>query len=47
MVGLIIGSSLGRQSTLLWNFPVIEIGFCVATLMFLWLLLSIFRSGRF
>ncbi|NEN86405.1 ABC1 kinase family protein [Paenibacillus elgii] len=47
MVGLIIGSSLGRQSTFLWNFPVIEIGFCVAALMFLWLLLSIFRSGRF
>ncbi|OXM87485.1 ABC1 kinase family protein [Paenibacillus rigui] len=47
MVGLIIGSSLGRQSTLLWDFPVIEIGFCVATLMFLFLLYSIFRSGRF
>lgn len=47
MVGLIIGSSLGRQSTLLWDFPVIEIGFCVATLMFVFLLFSIFRSGRF
>jgi len=47
MVGLIIGSSLGRQSTLLWDFPVIEIGFSVATLMFLFLLYSIFRSGRF
>lgn len=47
MVGLIIGSSLGRQSTLLWDFPVIEIGFCVATLMFMFLLYSIFRSGRF
>ncbi|WP_282942141.1 AarF/ABC1/UbiB kinase family protein [Paenibacillus sp. RC67] len=47
MVGLIVGSSLGRQSTLLWDFPVIEIGFCVATLMFVFLLFSIFRSGRF
>ncbi|WP_028552690.1 ABC1 kinase family protein [Paenibacillus sp. UNC451MF] len=47
MVGLIIGSSLGRESTLLWDFPVIEIGFCVATLMFVFLLFSIFRSGRF
>ncbi|WP_192701790.1 ABC1 kinase family protein [Paenibacillus sp. OAS669] len=47
MVGLIIGSSLGRQSTLLWDFPVIEIGFCVATLMFVFLLFSIFKSGRF
>lgn len=47
MVGLIIGSSLGRQSTLLWKFPVIEIGFCVASVMFVWLLYSIFKSGRF
>lgn len=45
MVGVIVGSSLGR--TLLWNFPVIEIGFGVAALMFLWLLFSIFKSGRF
>ncbi|WP_028539329.1 ABC1 kinase family protein [Paenibacillus sp. J14] len=47
MVGLIIGSSLSRMPTLLWNIPAIEIGFVVATLMFLWLLYSIFRSGRF
>jgi ubiquinone biosynthesis protein len=47
MVGLIIGSSLARMPTLLWNIPAIEIGFVVATLMFLWLLYSIFRSGRF
>lgn len=47
MVGIIIGSSLGRQSTLLWKIPAIEIGFGVATLMFLWLLYSIFKSGRF
>jgi ubiquinone biosynthesis protein len=47
MVGIIIGSSMGRQSTLLWKIPAIEIGFGVATLMFLWLLYSIFKSGRF
>ncbi|MBB5325886.1 ubiquinone biosynthesis protein [Anoxybacillus tepidamans] len=47
MVGIIIGSSMGRQSTLLWKIPAIEIGFFVATLMFCWLLYSIFRSGRF
>ncbi|SES91666.1 ubiquinone biosynthesis protein [Salinibacillus kushneri] len=47
MVGLIIGSALGGESSLVWNFPAVEIGFVVATLMFLWLLYSIFRSGRF
>jgi ubiquinone biosynthesis protein len=47
MVGLIIGSALGRQTSILWNLPAIEIGFGVATLMFLWLLFSIFKSGRF
>ncbi len=47
MVGLIIGSSLSRQPTMLWNFPTIEIGFIVALLMVLWLLYSIFKSGRF
>ncbi len=47
MVGLIIGSSLTRMPTLLWNIPAIEIGFVVAFLMVIWLLYSIFRSGRF
>lgn len=47
MVGLIIGSSIGRQSTILWEIPVIEVGAVVATLMFLWLLFAIFRSGKF
>ncbi|TFB14650.1 AarF/ABC1/UbiB kinase family protein [Filobacillus milosensis] len=48
MVGLIIGSALGRQqSSLLWNVPAIEIGFVIAMLMFAWLIYSIFRSGRF
>ncbi|WP_197046746.1 ABC1 kinase family protein [Oceanobacillus salinisoli] len=47
MVGLIIGSAIRGQSSLLWNVPAVEIGFVVALLMFLWLLFSIFRSGRF
>ncbi len=47
MAGLIIGSALVRQSTLLWNIPVIEIGFLMASVMFLWLLYGIFKSGRF
>lgn len=47
MVGLIIGSSIGRQATILWEIPIIEVGAVVATLMFLWLLFAIFRSGKF
>ncbi|GAE26763.1 ubiquinone biosynthesis monooxygenase UbiB [Halalkalibacter wakoensis JCM 9140] len=47
MVGLIIGSSLRGQTSVLWNIPAVEIGFGVALLMFLWLLYSIFKSGRF
>jgi ubiquinone biosynthesis protein len=46
MVGVIIGTTMGRASTLLWRIPAIEIGFGMATLMFLWLLVSIFKSGR-
>lgn len=47
MVGLMIGSSVSTNSVFLWRFPVIEIGFGIAALMFLWLIYSIFRSGRF
>ncbi|SHF72704.1 2-octaprenylphenol hydroxylase [Ornithinibacillus halophilus] len=47
MVGLIVGSAVVRQSTLLWNIPVIEVGFIIAIIMFLWILYAIFRSGRF
>ncbi|NRG46140.1 AarF/ABC1/UbiB kinase family protein [Bacillus sp. CRN 9] len=47
MVGLIIGSALGRQSSMLWNIPAVEIGFVIALLMFLFLIYSIFRAGRF
>ncbi|MFZ7102528.1 MAG: ABC1 kinase family protein [Peptococcaceae bacterium] len=44
MSGLIIG---GSQSTFFWNIPAVEIGFGVVTLMFLWLLYAMFKSGRF
>ncbi|WP_179134621.1 ABC1 kinase family protein [Oceanobacillus timonensis] len=47
MVGLIIGSSISGESSYFWSFPVIEIGFVVAVLMFIWLIFAIFRSGRF
>ncbi|HLR71693.1 MAG TPA: ABC transporter, partial [Pseudogracilibacillus sp.] len=47
MTGLIVGSAIIRQSNVLWNVPVIEVGFVVAILMFLWILYGIFRSGRF
>jgi Predicted unusual protein kinase len=47
MGALIIASSLGRQPILIWQIPAIEIGFGMATLMLLWLFISIFKSGKF
>ena len=47
MAGLIIASSLGSQPILIWRIPAIEIGFGMATLMLLWLFISIFKSGKF
>ncbi|NNV05942.1 AarF/ABC1/UbiB kinase family protein [Geobacillus sp. C56-T2] len=47
LAGLMIASSLGRPSTLLWNIPAVEIGLGAAAFLFGWLLYSIFRSGRF
>ena len=47
MAGLIIGSSLGEYQPIMWQLPLIEIGFGIATLMFLWLMFAIFKSGRF
>lgn len=46
MVGLIIASALTGHTTVLWKIPAIEIGSIVATLMFLFMLFSIFKSGR-
>ncbi|KYG26000.1 ABC1 kinase family protein [Alkalihalobacillus trypoxylicola] len=47
MVGLIIGSAIINQESLLWDVPAIEIGFIIAVFMFIWLLYSIIKSGRF
>lgn len=47
MAALIIGSSLRGDSSVIWSFPTVEVGSVVALLMFLWLLFSIFKSGRF
>ncbi|WP_411954687.1 ABC1 kinase family protein [Alkalibacillus sp. S2W] len=47
MVGLMIGSALNEQHSMVWSIPAIEIGFVIALLMFLWMLYSIMRSGRF
>lgn len=46
MTGLIIGSSISGQNNFLLNLPVIEVGAIVALLMFVFLMFSIFRSGR-
>ena len=46
MVGLIIASALTGHTTVLWRIPAIEIGSIVATLMFLFMLISIFKSGK-
>ena len=46
MVGLIVGASIANQTTLLWRLPVIEIGAVVATLMFIYLLVAIYKSGK-
>lgn len=47
MMGLIIASAQGKQTFLIFHIPAIEVGFGMATLMFLWLIVSIIRSGRF
>jgi ubiquinone biosynthesis protein len=47
-MGLIIGSSLsGKTSTFLIKIPMVEIGFGVTVCMFLFLIYSIFKSGKF
>lgn len=47
IVGLMIGAGLSHAQTGLWRLPIIEIGLLIALFMFLWLILSIFRTGRF
>jgi len=47
LVGLMLASSLGNKANYILHFPVMEIGSLIAGLMLLWLLHSIFKSGRF
>lgn len=46
MASVIISSSLAGQASPLWNIPVLEIGFVIAMILFLWLLYAILRSGK-
>lgn len=49
VASIIIGSSLIAQHSshsILWRFPIAEAGFIIASLLGLWLLISIIRSGR-
>ncbi|SHJ80542.1 ABC1 kinase family protein [Propionispora hippei] len=46
MASIIISSSLAGQASPLWNIPVLEIGFSIAVILFLWLLYAILRSGK-
>ncbi len=47
MAGLITGAAIAGQTTVIWQIPAIEIGFVLAVLLFLGLLYSILKSGRF
>lgn len=47
MAALVLASAMGGPDYAIWKFPVAEIGFFVAGIMFLLILWSIFRSGRF
>ncbi|WP_316571621.1 AarF/ABC1/UbiB kinase family protein [Neobacillus sp. YIM B06451] len=46
VLGLIVGATFGTD-TFLTSIHALEIGFAVAFLMFLWIIYSILRSGRF
>lgn len=46
LAGLFIGSAIAGRTSILWQFPVIEAGFILFLLMFLFLIYFIGRSGR-
>ncbi len=46
MGSIIISLSLMGQPSLLGNLPIVEIGFLIAMLMFVWVLYAIMRSGK-
>ncbi|MHB1127714.1 MAG: ABC1 kinase family protein [Bacillota bacterium] len=49
MAGLVVASALVNPAgvLLLWRLPMLEVGLAAVTLMVIWLLYSILRSGRF
>jgi len=47
IAGLVIASALSNQPLIIWRIPAVEACFVLATLMFLAILASILRSGRF
>jgi len=50
IASIIVGSSLMAQNTVssaLMRYPVVEVGFVIAVLMGLWLIFTIYRSGRY
>jgi len=46
MASIIVSSSIAGQSSVLWQIPVLESGFAIAMVIFLWLLYAIIKSGR-
>jgi ubiquinone biosynthesis protein len=46
MASIIVSLSIAGQSSLMWKIPIVEIGFGIAMVMFLWLLYAIIRSGK-
>lgn len=48
IAGMIIGTAIaGKPPAILSKIPAVEIGFIIVITMFLWLLFSIFKSGKF
>ncbi len=47
MVGLIVGSAILGEGSIIFRIPIIEIAAIFAMVMFVWLLWSIVKSGRF
>lgn len=46
MGSIIISFSIMGKPSMLWNLPIIEAGIFIATLMFVWVIYAIFRSGK-
>ncbi len=47
LVGLMIGSALAGVTSTIWQLPIVEVGFMVTFMMFIWLLYSILKSKLF